>query len=134
MAGEDKRKGRRVIHLGREVLDKEMLDCSGSKAGKVDDLLLELRPGERPEVRAIITQHGALARLLGGPIEDVAARLRSAALGIGDDVTPITIGWEHVTRIDVIVHIDLERDQAELLRSERAIWERWISHLPWARR
>ena len=111
-----------------------MLDCSGSKAGKVDDLLLELRPGERPVVRAIITQHGALAGLLGGPIARLSARLRRTVLGFGDDVPPITIGWEHVTRIDVIVHIDLERDQAGLLRSERAIWERWISHLPWARR
>jgi hypothetical protein len=55
-------------------------------------------------------------------------------LGFGDDVTPIVIDWEHVTQIDVIVHIDLERDRAGLLRSERAIWERWVSHLPWARR
>lgn len=123
-----------MIRLGREVLDKEMLDCAGSKAGKVDDLLLELRPGERPVVRAIVTQHGALARLLGGPIARLAARLRRGVLGFGDDVTPIVIDWEHVTQIDVIVHIDLERDRAGLLRSERAIWERWISHLPWARR
>jgi sporulation protein YlmC with PRC-barrel domain len=123
-----------MIRLGRDVLDKEMLDRDGYKAGKVDDLLLELRAGARPVVLGIVTQHGALARLLGRRIERWAARLRRAVLGFGDDVTPIAIGWEHVTRIDVTVHIDLERKQAGLLRSEQAIWERWICHLPGARR
>jgi hypothetical protein len=123
-----------MVRLGRDVLDKEMLDCTGCKAGKVDDLVLELRDGERPVVRAIATQHGALAALLGDHVGSLAAWLRRTVLGFGDDVTPITIGWEHVTRIDVTVHIDLDRDQAGLLRSERAMWERWVSHLPWARR
>ena len=123
-----------MLRLGRDVLDKEILDCAGHKGGKVDDLLLELRDGERPVVRAIVTQHGALAALLGNWVSCQATRLRRAALGFGDDVTPITVGWEHVTRIDVTVHIDLDRDQAGLQRSERAIWERWVSHLPWARR
>jgi sporulation protein YlmC with PRC-barrel domain len=123
-----------VVRLGRDVLDKEMLDRDGYKAGKVDDLVLELRPGERPLVRAIVTQHGALARLLGRRVERWAAGLRRAVLGFGDEVTPIAIGWEHVTRIDVTVHIDVQRDQVGLLRSERAIWERWICYLPWARR
>jgi hypothetical protein len=49
-------------------------------------------------------------------------------------VAPIEIGWEHVTRIDVTVHVDLDRHDGGLMRSERALWERWISRLPLANR
>ncbi len=123
-----------MVRLGRDVLDKEILDRDGFKGGKVDDLLLEWGPGERPAVRAIVTQHGALAALLGARVGSLAAWLRRGVLGFGDDVTPTTIDWKHVTKIDVTVHIDLEREQAGLLRAEQAIWERWIKYLPLARR
>jgi len=122
------------MHLAREVLDKEILDGDGFKGGKVDDLLLELRAGEPPVVRAIITQQGALARVLGHRPARLNAWLRAWALGQGPDVTPVEIGWAHVTRIDVTVHIDLSRTDAGLLRGDTDIWERWISRLPWARR
>jgi len=122
------------MRLAREVLDKEILDCDGFKGGKVDDLLLELRAGEPPIVRAIVTQQGALARVLGRRTERLNAWLRAWALGQGPEVAPVEIGWAHVTRIDVTVHIDLSRIDADLLRGDKAVWERWISRLPWARR
>ena len=34
------------MQLAREVLDKEIVDRDGFKAGKVDDLLLEVRAGD----------------------------------------------------------------------------------------
>jgi len=123
-----------AMRLAREVLDKEILDCDGFKGGKVDDLLLELRAGEPPVVRAIVTQQGALARVLGHRTARLNAWLRGWALGQGPDIVPVEIGWAHVTRIDVTVHINLSRADADLLHSEKAIWERWISRLPWARR
>lgn len=122
------------MHLAREVLDKEILDRDGFKGGKVDDLLLELRGDEPPAVRAILSQHGALARVLGSRPARWGAWLRTRTLGLGADVAPVEIGWKHVTRIDVTVHIDLNRTDADLLRSERAVWERWISRLPLANR
>lgn len=122
------------MYLVREVMDKEILDCDGFKGGKVDDLLLELRDGEPPVVQAILTQHGALAQALGSRVARCSAWLRARALGLSAEMPPIAIGWEHVTRIDVTVHIDLSRADADLLRSERALWARWISRLPLARR
>lgn len=122
------------MQLGREILDKEILDCAGFKGGKVDDVLLELRAGKRPVVRAIVTQHGALARLLGPTLAGLGALVRARLLALGPEVTPVEIGWEHVIRIDVAVHIDLDRKTTGLMRSEEAVWERWISHLPLARR
>jgi sporulation protein YlmC with PRC-barrel domain len=122
------------MQLAREVLDKEIVDCDGFKAGKVDDLLLAVHAGEPPIVRAIVTQHGAVARQFGGTITRVSGWLRRRVLGFEPDVAPVEIPWEHVTRIDVTVHLDLDRHHGGLMRSEQAVWDRWISRLPWARR
>lgn len=122
------------MYLARDVLDKEILDHEGFKGGKVDDLLLELRADGPPVVRALVTQHGALARLLPAPFAQLARWLSRTILGFAPDVAPVEIAWRHVTRIDVTVHIDLTRADAGLMRSERAVWERLISRLPLARR
>jgi hypothetical protein len=122
-----------ALQLARAVLDKEILDCDGFKAGKVDDLLLEVRDDGPPVVRAMVTRHGALARQFGPRLTHLAARLRQL-LDIVPDDAPVEIAWEHVTRIDVTVHIDLNRHDGSLMASERAVWEKWLSHLPWARR
>jgi sporulation protein YlmC with PRC-barrel domain len=120
--------------LGRSVLDKELLDCNGAKAGKVDDLRLQLRPGARPVVAAIVTGQGTLSRYLGSWTTRLATAWRRHALHLAADGEPVEIGWEHVTRIDVTVQIDLDRDALGVMRVEDAIWDRWIRHLPWARR
>jgi len=122
------------MYLARDVLDKEILDREGFKGGKVDDLLLELRAGDLPVVRALVTQHGALARLLPGPPMRLGRWLRRTVLDLDPAIAPVEIAWRHVTRIDVTVHIDLARADAGLMRSERAVWERLISRLPLARR
>ena len=122
------------MYLVRAVMGKEILDRDGFKGGKVDDVLLELREGDPPVVRAILTQHGAVARVLGHRVARWGAWARARTLGFGADVAPIEIGWEHVTRIDVTVHVDLDRHDVGLMRSERALWERWISRLPLANR
>jgi sporulation protein YlmC with PRC-barrel domain len=122
------------MQLAREVLDKEIVDCDGFKAGKVDDLLLAVHAGEPPIVRAIVTQHGAVARQFGGTITRVSGWLRRRILGFEPDVAPVEIPWERVRRIDVTVHVDLDRHHDGLMRSEQAVWDRWISRLPWARR
>jgi sporulation protein YlmC with PRC-barrel domain len=122
------------IQLGRSVLDKEILDCNGAKGGKIDDLRLELREGKRPVVRAIVTQEGALARLLGRRMQEWSRWWRRRVLGLEPPDRPAEIDWAHVTRIDVTVHIDLDRESAGLMRSERAMWQHWIRHFPWAER
>src|SRR5581483_5932577 len=85
-------KERRAMYLVREVMDKEILDCDGFKGGKVDDLLLQLRDGEPPVVQAILTQHGALAQVLGDRAARWGAWLRARALGLGAEMAPIAIG------------------------------------------
>jgi sporulation protein YlmC with PRC-barrel domain len=121
------------LQLARDVLDKEILDRAGFKAGKVDDIVLELRQGDLPVVQALVTQEsladrfdGLAARVVGW----IDRRLRGSAL----PVEPVVIGWEHITRIDVTVHVDIDRRQVGLQQVDRLVWERWIKHLPLANR
>jgi sporulation protein YlmC with PRC-barrel domain len=98
------------LHLGRSLLDHQLLDRDGRRCGNVDDLAIEGGPGERAEVVAILVGPGywpqragwigRLAGWIGGSKRtrvawtevktiDSAVRLRQAAgdygLGSGDD-------------------------------------------------
>lgn len=121
------------MFLFRDVADKQLVDCHGHKAGKVDDIMVELRPGRYPVVRAIVTGHGSARPIFPPWITRLAAWCERQILGIATD-RPAMIEWKHVSHIDVAVHIDLDRTQAGLMDTERAIWERWIKHIPGAQR
>jgi sporulation protein YlmC with PRC-barrel domain len=120
--------------LAREVLDKQVVDRDGHKVGKVDNIVLELREGERPVVVAIVGGHGALASELGGTAERIGAWLRRFLLGEEGTKPPSRVGWEHVTQIDVVVHLDTERSESGYMSTEDAIWKRWLRGIPWAER
>jgi hypothetical protein len=117
------------MFLFRHVMDKELVDREGFKAGKVDDIVLELRPGDLPAVRAILTSHGALIPMLPAPVGRLVTWLEQHILDI-DSIQPREVAWEHVSSIDVTVHLDVEREQAGLIHTERTIWRRFILPLP----
>ena len=122
------------MELAKHVVDRGIADSAGQLVGKVDDLLLELPAGDDfgggPVVAAIITGPLALSRNLPGWCARLA-RLAYRLCGIADP-RPIVIPWSHVVRIDVAVHLDLDRDAAQLDPFERAIGERFIRRLPGA--
>jgi sporulation protein YlmC with PRC-barrel domain len=122
------------MYLVRDILDKEIVDRHGFKGGKVDDLLLEETDDGRLAVRAVITGHDSLARLLGRGADRLASWAGHTVLGLPADLEPIHLDWAKVTAIDVVVHMDIDRDDAGLMVSEQLIWERWVSRLPLARR
>jgi sporulation protein YlmC with PRC-barrel domain len=81
----------REIHLGRNLLDHQLLDRDGRRCGNVDDLAIEGGPGEPAEVVALLVgpgywpqrsgRIGKLASLIGG-----SKRTR--------------LPWQEVTKID----------------------------------
>lgn len=124
------------MDLGKHVLDKELIDRNGLRAGKVDDLLLELpastgdAPLPEPEVVAIVTGPLALSRNLPRPFPWLARRLYQL-LGVARP-EPVEVPWSRVTHIDVIVHADLVREEAGLTALADAVARRVIDHLPGA--
>jgi hypothetical protein len=124
------------MDLGKHVVDKELLDCDGLRAGKVDDLLLEIEETgadtsvPAPVVKAIIAGPMALSIDLPRPVQWLT-RLIYRALGLARP-GPIAIAWEHVIAIDVVVHLDIHRARAGLTVLAEAVNRRFIGRLPGA--
>lgn len=85
--------GRRVL-LGRQLLDRQIVDRDGRLAGKVDDVELtlpddpgDLGPGAagRPVVTALLSGRQALARRLGGRLGRMALSLSRRVLPSPDE-------------------------------------------------
>lgn len=124
------------MDLGKHVVDKELLDRDGLRAGKADDLLLEIGDAEGrdglpfPEVKAILTGPMALSIGMPRPVQWLT-RLIYRALGLARP-EPIAIGWNHVSAIDVVVHLDIDRDRAGTMALAEAVDRRYIRRLPGA--
>lgn len=121
------------MYLVRQVLDKEIDDTDGLKSGKVNDLLLELPDDGPPCVVAILTGPTSFSSLLPGWMGRLTAWIRTSLLRL-DPAEPDQIDWWHVTRIDVAVHIDLDREKAGLLQTQEDVWKRWLKPLPFSER
>lgn len=124
------------MELGKHVVDKELLDRDGRRAGKVDDLLLSLsEPGAdgalpEPEVTAIVSGPLALSRDLPRWVFRLA-RFVYRVLGLADP-SPSVIPWDRVAAIDVVVHLDIDREGAGMTALAEAVRRRYISKIPGA--
>ena len=122
------------MDLGKHVMDKELLDRRGLRAGKVDDLVLELPGAEdapaTPEVVAIVTGPLALSRSMSAPLRWLA-RQAYRLLGLADP-RPLELPWGVVAAIDVVVHLDVDRDHAGVMALQQAVERRYIDRLPGA--
>lgn len=124
------------MDLGKHVVDKEVLDCDGRRAGKVDDLILELdppapdAPARTPEVVAIVTGPLAMSRNLPRPALWLARQFHRL-LGVSNP-RPVEIPWSAVMAIDVVVHTNIHRDESGLTALAGAVARRFIERLPGA--
>ncbi len=123
------------MDLGKHVVDKEILDVHGLRAGKVDDLQLVISGGDgtglpEAEVTAIVSGPLALAQHLPGWVRWLARHLYRL-LGVADP-HPVVIPWERVVAIDVVVHVDVDRDELGLQAVQEAATRRFIGRLPGA--
>lgn len=124
------------MELGKHVVDKTILDVNGYRAGKVDDLVLAETDSTEDDglpplnVVSLVTGPLALARNYPTPVAWLARRVYQA-LGIGKP-RPIEVAWDQVVAIDVVVHVDLDREQSELRVVSQAAADRFIARLPGA--
>lgn len=124
------------MELGKYVLDKELLCRRGLRAGKADDLVLELQEPDAgvslapPEVTAIIAGPLALSQNLPRPFSWLAERFYRL-LGLPDP-HPVEIPWTKITEIDVVIHLDIDRDEVGLTAFQRAVARRYIGRIPGA--
>lgn len=120
--------------LVRQVLDREIVDRDGLKSGKVDDIVLRLSENGPPVVDAIRCHNGALADQLGPRAGGLEAWFQRRVLGYPTKRNPIDVPWFRVTKIDVVVRLDVDRLDGGFTEAGLAIWNRWLAHIPLARR
>src|SRR4051794_40255886 len=105
------------------VMDHALLDREGRRAGRVDDLLFEVRPaasaGAPPVIFLRELVSGPLPRALPRPL-GALARIGYRALGLSDP-RPAHVDWCHVKAIDALVHLDVQRDKAGLRAVDEVI-------------
>ncbi|MFL5736773.1 MAG: hypothetical protein ACJ76P_05485 [Actinomycetota bacterium] len=123
----------RVIEVGLEVLDRQIVDSNGRLAGKVDDLELAfpedgLGP---PYVVAIISGPGALARRLGGRL---GAWIEAAQGRLHDERPPhpARVPFSVVKTLNNHVEVSVERNVLESDRMERWVANHVIRKIPGA--
>jgi hypothetical protein len=118
------------LDLIRDVLDKQMVDRSGRRCGKVDGLVLRLGDDGQPRVSRIEVGGGVLARRLGPRLGRWAAAL-ARWCGVREG-HPYHIPWARVVDVDLEVKLDLDAPRTELDAAERRLRERIIARIPGA--
>ena len=122
------------FELGGWVVDRGLIDRNGCRAGVVDDRIIEMPdPGDGaalplPRVLALQTGPMALSENLWPPLRLVARGIYRM-LGL-PHARPIEIPWEHVAAVDVVVHLDLSREEAGLDLLAEAVRRRFIDRIP----
>lgn len=120
-----------TIDLGRQLLDKQLLDSEGQPCGKVDDLVFDVEGSGRPVMTSILVGPGALGDVLPGWPGRVM-RAVWKRLHPNKDPQPIAIPWADVERVDYAVHLTVQREEAGLTVSEDWARELIISKIPGA--
>jgi hypothetical protein len=118
------------IRLVREVLDKQLIDVTGQNAGKVDGIVLQIRPGEAPTVRYIEVGPITLARRLNRRLGHWVARL-DARLGNGRGV-PIRIPIARIVLESPSLRLDIRADLTPIMSFEQWLRRVVVSHIPWS--
>jgi sporulation protein YlmC with PRC-barrel domain len=86
----------RVLHLLREVLDHEIVDCDGNSCGMVDDIELEWTV-DGPGVAALQLGPGAWSRRLPRPLGALARWIFGRAV--------VRIPWAEVSEVTEVIRL-----------------------------
>jgi sporulation protein YlmC with PRC-barrel domain len=125
----------RRIDAVLSLLDRQLVDCNGRLAGKVDDLELDDAGGGAPVVTAILAGPGALAHRLGGRLgawlECVHARLRSSS---ESEAGPARIPFAAVKGIGSAVDLNVPKRDLHLTLFEDWVRDHLVGRIPGADR
>jgi hypothetical protein len=110
-----------MMDLARDLLDVQLLDSRQRPIGRVDGILLAVRPGQPPSVAALEVGALTLLRRVNRPL---ARCVYGGVLRwLGVSWRPVRFRLEHWGRVGVDIEIKVgERTERRLLR-----FEQWLS-------
>ena len=118
------------VRLVRDILDNQLLDVTNQNAGKVDGIVLEMRPGEPTRVHYVEVGPITLLRRLNRRLGDWYARI-DARFGEGRGV-PIRIPISRVTLDFPSLRLDLAVDSLPVMALERWLRTHIVARIPWS--
>lgn len=108
------------LDLIRDVLDKQVVDRDGTKMGRVDGLVLELRGDQPPRVRHLEMGFVVLARRVHPRLEAWLERLRRRFSV--RRTARYRVDWSKVRQVEPH-HVQIE---VEARATPAFDWERWL--------
>lgn len=120
----------RVLYAGLDLLDRQLVDRSGRRCGKVDDLELERRDGTLL-VATVLTGPGALLSRTGHTRLGGWLR-RVARLTAEDERSDIPLA--RVADIGNHVTLSVEQDELVSYAADRWVRDHVVDHIPGSRR
>jgi sporulation protein YlmC with PRC-barrel domain len=115
------------IHLIRDLLDKEVVDRHGREMGRVDSIVIEVRPNTPPQVTAIAIGPAVLAYR----VRPLLGRLVSGvehALGVAEG-RPLRIPFGDILGIHSHVKVDRAFGETAAATVEQRL-RTWVGTLP----
>jgi sporulation protein YlmC with PRC-barrel domain len=114
------------------LLDRQIVDHTGAKIGKVDDVELDVGHDGRLIVTALLVGQQALGQRIGGLIgrwlAGIATRLRPEH----EPPLPLRIAFEHVTHVDTAIIIGIRRELFPTPPLEAWLHDKIIGRIPGA--
>jgi sporulation protein YlmC with PRC-barrel domain len=108
-----------MMQLARDLLDNQVIDKTGRRMGRVDDIVLVLRRGKAPRVAWIEMGLSTTLARIHERLGDWGLRLERR-LGVNDrGAVRIEIERLDKAGIDIEADVDAERTRAY-------VWEEWI--------
>lgn len=108
------------MELIRDLLDKQVVDRRQTKIGKVDGIVIQLRPDGQPRIVFVEIGAVSLARRLGPRMERLVSRVWGRLSG-GKSRKPHRIPWSKVRDIGVDVEFDIDVRDTRIFA-----WQDWL--------
>jgi hypothetical protein len=107
------------LDLARDVMDNQVVDRDGTKMGRVDSLILELRGDQPPRITAIEMGFVVLGRRIGPRVERWVEKLRRFSVR---KTARQRVAWEKVIEVKIYqIEIDVTARDTPAFD-----WERWF--------
>ena len=116
------------MRLFADVLDEQLHDVHGQKAGRIDGIILEFRPDAPPRIAYIeVSPITLLARFSERLARWYARFDRRIGPGRGK---PVRIPWNRLTREDPAFKMDLDVEATAINALEDWLRQRIVEHIP----
>ena len=116
------------MNLIRDVLDQQIIDREGHRAGRVDGIALEIRPDGPPRVAYIDVGTDALARRFSTRLERFVRRIHHRVQG--EHRKPFQVPWQKVVQVSISAHLDVDCAEYSSFHVEKWLRDHIITKIP----